>query len=65
MPSTVIERADYYAEQKFLDVRYRSGKTYRYIDVPEDEYQAYKNSFSKGKYLNQFIKTNYGFVKLN
>lgn len=65
MPSSVIDRAEYNAEQKFLDIKYRSGKIYRYLDVPEDEYQAYRNSFSKGKYLNQFIKTSYEFMRLN
>lgn len=50
---------------KNFSISNRSGKTYRYIAVPADKYQAYTESFSKGKYLNKFIKDHYKFIRLN
>lgn len=64
MPSSVIKFAVYHADDRALDVRFRSGKTYRYIDVPQGEYDAYRAAFSKGQFLNAVIKKKYDFIEL-
>ncbi len=65
MPSSVIAYAQYDPEGRFLDIRYRSGHTYRYLDVPAREYEAYRASYSKGEFLNAVIKKKYRFEQLN
>lgn len=65
MPSSVIEFAQYNAEAGYLDIRYRSGRTYRYLDVPPVEYEAYRRSYSKGQFLNAVIKKKYRFERLH
>ena len=64
MPSSVIESARYDEEQKCLDIKYRSGKIYRYLNVPPAIYASYKTSYSKGEYLNLVIKKFYPFKRL-
>jgi len=40
-----------------LGIRFReSGKTYVYLDVPVDEFDAFMTAESKGSYLNQVFK---------
>lgn len=65
MPSSVIEYARYDAGQKCLDVKYRSGRIYRYLDVPDKIYRDYQASYSKGEFLNAVIKKNFEFQKLS
>jgi hypothetical protein len=57
MPSTVITALNYDAETHTLTIVYRGGRgTYRYFDVPEEEYIAFRSAPSKGTYLNQTFK---------
>lgn len=40
-----------------LGIRFReSGKTYIYLDVSADEFDAFLGAESKGRYLNQVFK---------
>jgi len=64
MPSTVVEFAKYDADDKILEIKYRNGRVYRYFGVPQTEYDAFKSSGSKGRYLNREIKTKYEFAKV-
>jgi hypothetical protein len=54
----------YYAETSTLRVGFVSGMIYDYKNVPEKVYQAMKNSFSKGSFLNRHIKEKYPFEKV-
>jgi hypothetical protein len=65
MPSTAIKSFHYNAAQSTLRVIFISGMIYDYKDVPEKVYQAMKAAQSKGAYLNQYIKNNYEFIKVN
>jgi KTSC domain len=57
MPSTVIAALSYDAETRTLTIVYRGDRgTYRYFDVPEEEYAAFSTAPSKGTYLNQTFK---------
>lgn len=64
MPSSVIRHFCYLGEQRLLRIYYRTGTVYDYIDVPEEVYLAMRKAFSKGTYLNQFIKGKYAFRKV-
>jgi hypothetical protein len=48
-----------------LKVVYVSGVVYEYLAVPEQEFEAMKKATSKGRYLNNHIKTKYRFRKLS
>lgn len=61
--SSNIGSIHYYYEQKFLDVQFRGTDLYRYFDVPEDVWRAFKEAESKGKFLNKQIKGIYEFQK--
>ncbi|MEX1109891.1 MAG: KTSC domain-containing protein [Dongiaceae bacterium] len=65
MPSTAILRINYHPTTRRLFVTFvGSGKTYMYFDVPNDEYQAFIASSSRGRFLNDRIRDHYRYVEL-
>jgi hypothetical protein len=64
MPSTVIEKMEYDAEASTLLIRYTSGQSYLYKNVPETVYKDLKASRVKGRFLRFFIRDQYAFEKL-
>lgn len=62
--SSTIDSIGYDAETQTLYVKFKSGQTYQYFDVPPTEYQALSGSPSKGKHLNAKIKGEYRTVKV-
>jgi hypothetical protein len=57
MPSSVIAAMHYNAEARILTIVYREKRgTYRYFDVPQQEYEAFRAAPSKGTYLNEIFK---------
>ena len=64
MPSSVVAAIKYDAPTSTLRVIYVSGLVYDYKNVPEEIYVAMKTSFSKGSFLNQYIKGKYKFEKV-
>ena len=65
MPSAVISFIHYDAKSATLRVGYVSGMVYDYKKVPEEVYLQMKAAFSKGTFLNRFIKGKYKFEKLD
>jgi len=65
MPSAVVSAFFYDSVSSTLRVRYTSGIIYDYLNVPANVYEAMKNAFSKGKYLNEHIKGHYSFRRIN
>lgn len=61
MPSTVICRFDYRPEDRELDVLFTTGRRYVYFDVPQEEADAFRAAFSKGRYFNARIRENYEY----
>ena len=66
MPSTVIAAMYYNSDWHVLTIVYRGKRgTYRYFDVPPDEYAAFRAAPSKGTYLNRIFKQRgYRFERL-
>ena len=57
MPSSVIQIMFYDPQAGIVDVVYRHGRgTYRYWDVQEPEWLAFRTAPSKGTYLNETFK---------
>ena len=65
MPSSVVSKMIYFPESQILRITYVSGTIYDYKNVPEDVYQEMKDAVSKGTYLNEHIKGNFDFEKIN
>jgi hypothetical protein len=64
MPSSVVADMMYDYETEILRIVYVSGMVYHYKKVPLEVYEAMKASGSKGTFLNQKIKGNYDFEKV-
>jgi hypothetical protein len=64
MPSTVIAAYDYTTEKEILTVRYRSGKVYKYLGVPEKVYKEMRATMVKGVFFNRNIKGKYRFEEI-
>jgi hypothetical protein len=57
MPSSVIAAMSYNAANRILTIVYRGKRgTYRYFEVPSEEYAAFRAAPSKGTYLNEVFK---------
>jgi lysyl-tRNA synthetase class 2 len=61
MPSTVIRRFQYRPEDLELDVLFTTGRRYVYYNVPQEEADAFRAAFSKGRYFNTRIRDNYDY----
>jgi hypothetical protein len=62
--SSMLRRVRYDPEKRFLDVVFRTGETYRYKDVPRDEYNGLMKAQSHGKYMQMHIIDHYEAVRL-
>lgn len=62
--SSCIESIGHNEEMNELYVKFKSGKTYMYPNCSKTLYEDFKNSDSKGQFLNNyFVGSNY--VKMN
>jgi KTSC domain len=64
MPSSVVAGIKYDKCSRTLRIIYVSGMMYDYKNVPEQIYTAMKTAFSKGTFLNKYIKGRYEFEKI-
>lgn len=62
--SSMLHRVRYDRKNKFLDVVFRTGEKYRYLDVPPDEHDRLMNAKSHGKYMQAHIIDHYEVMKL-
>jgi hypothetical protein len=61
--SSNIVSVRYDPEARTLDVEFKNGAVYQYADVPQEEYDGFLSSDSKGRYHNARIKS-YSYVRL-
>jgi hypothetical protein len=64
LDSTAIEGVRYNEKRRTLDVEFREGHLYRYMDVPEFVYRELVNAESAGAFWNA-VKDQFEYVKLN
>lgn len=64
MPSTVIRRFDYDADSRRLEIEFRTGRRYAYLDVPAEEFARMRTAFAKGVYFNRRIRDRYPCERL-
>lgn len=63
--SSNIKRIAYDELNENLYVKYNQGTEYRYLKVPKNIYEDFKNAPSKGSFMNSMIKNKYEFQKQN
>ena len=54
--SSSIESIGFDPEAKVLEIEFKTGRVYRYREVPFEEYLKIMNAPSHGKYLNKNIE---------
>ncbi len=54
----------YDSDQSLLTIRFVSGSVYTYFEVPQEIYDSFKSSRSKGIFYNQHIKGNFRYSRV-
>jgi hypothetical protein len=62
--SSLMTGVKYDEKARELDIRFTSGKTYRYFDVPADVYIRLLGADSKGEFFNEEIRGAYEYVEV-
>ena len=57
--SSSLASIGYSPKQTTLEVEFKHGAIYRYLDVPADVFQAFLAAESKGAYFNHAVKDCY------
>ena len=63
MPSSVIRSYRYDPVQRRLELKFVSGRLYRYHDVPEETWRGMRQAFSKGEFFNENIRDHFRFTR--
>ena len=63
--SSNIESVGYDGESQILEVEFKSGSIYQYLNMPGYEYESLMGAPSLGSYLNDHIKDRYICNKVN
>ena len=61
----MLEAAAYDGSQALLQLSFRNGTSYRYLDVPAEVYDQLLLAESKGKYFNLHIRNRYAYTKIS
>jgi hypothetical protein len=61
MPSTVIRSYRYDEASRTLLIVFRSGRRYRYLDVPAETVEEMRAAFAKGAFFNARIRDRFAY----
>ena len=62
--SSTILSVGYDPQTRVMQVEFKSGRVYNYFDISEHLYQQFMNTSSKGQFLDENIKYNYRYQKV-
>jgi hypothetical protein len=65
LDSSSLASAGYDPAAHVLEVEFKNGGVYQYLEVPDEEYEEFIAAPSKGRYLNTEIKPNHPARKLS
>jgi 1,2-phenylacetyl-CoA epoxidase PaaB subunit len=57
--SSTIRAIGYDQRRKTLQVEFKNGRAYHYLDIPREIYIAFVNAASHGAFFNRFIRNKY------
>jgi hypothetical protein len=63
-PSNSVRRASYDSEARTLTLEFRTGRSYRYKDVPSSVYDWLLRASSKGAFVTRLVKDRYEFEEV-
>ena len=63
--STNLAEIEYNPAELLLDVRFKSGKAYRYSSVPEEIVRQLLISPSAGKFFGRYIAKSYSYTQIS
>lgn len=64
LDSSSLVSAGYDPAKQLLEVEFRNGGVYQYLDVDDHEYDDFQGAESKGRYLNTEIKPRHRYRQL-
>ncbi|HEX6909402.1 MAG TPA: KTSC domain-containing protein [Longimicrobium sp.] len=64
LASSSLRSVGYDPSARVLEVEFRNGGVYQYLDVKDDEYEEFQEADSKGRYLNTEIKPTHRYRRL-
>ena len=59
--SSILQDVKYNPDTRNLDIRFVSGETHRYSDVPAEIYERFCNSASKATFYYTYIRDRYNY----
>ena len=62
--STSLNAVTYQDQQALLELEFKSGAVYHYLDVPPKIYGALLRAESKGVYFNRYIRNRFAYAKI-
>jgi lysyl-tRNA synthetase class 2 len=66
--STTMQKAAYHEKEKSLVIQFRTGKVYRYKEVPARLWKIFllyiEKAGSAGKFFNEYIRDHFEFDQL-
>ena len=62
--SSNISSIGYDSNDEILEIEFKDGSVYQYLQTPISEYDAIMNAKSHGQYLAQNVKGKYNFRKI-
>lgn len=63
--STSLASIGYDSTDRTLEIEFKHGALYRYLNVPNDVFEALRAADSKGTFFNATIKDSYAFVRVS
>lgn len=64
LDSSVLASASYLSSERTLYLRFHSGESYRYFDVPPGQYRDFLAAASQGRYFSQNIRDRFPYEHL-
>jgi hypothetical protein len=62
--SSNLVAVGYDKASEVLEVEFRTGSVYHYLEVPDEKYQGLMSAVSKGKYFHDHIINQYDFEEV-
>lgn len=62
--SSCVARVDYNFEEGSMIVAFQQRGTYKYFDVPFDEFMNFQGASSRGTYFNLYIRDQFNYQRI-
>ncbi len=63
--SSMIHAMRYDGRARLLEIVFKNGRTYQFVNVPPEEYARFQSAGSKGRYFQQNIRGVYSYWRFH